>query len=125
MVFFFSSRRRHTRCGRDWSSDVCSSDLRIETPSSPYSNVAARHSFETRCSPQTGTDWLGIITSTFFGVAGMAGSPIPARPECTLLQTQRKPDPHIRRQHVNKYLHSATSLSFHILAPFRCLRNPR
>src|SRR5207344_3490164 len=23
----FSSRRRHTRCGRDWSSDVCSSDL--------------------------------------------------------------------------------------------------
>src|SRR2546429_3298727 len=27
IVFFFSSRRRHTRCSRDWSSDVCSSDL--------------------------------------------------------------------------------------------------
>src|SRR5687768_6550756 len=27
--FFFSSRRRHTRCSRDWSSDVCSSDLRM------------------------------------------------------------------------------------------------
>src|SRR2546429_6014121 len=26
-VFLFSSRRRHTRCSRDWSSDVCSSDL--------------------------------------------------------------------------------------------------
>src|SRR5947209_16836649 len=26
--FFFSSRRRHTRYWRDWSSDVCSSDLR-------------------------------------------------------------------------------------------------
>src|SRR5687768_15436072 len=26
-VFFFSSRRRHTSCSRDWSSDVCSSDL--------------------------------------------------------------------------------------------------
>src|SRR5687768_17792006 len=25
--FFFSSRRRHTRCSRVWSSDVCSSDL--------------------------------------------------------------------------------------------------
>src|SRR6185312_16477499 len=25
--FFFSSRRRHTRSDRDWSSDVCSSDL--------------------------------------------------------------------------------------------------
>src|SRR2546429_4179358 len=28
VCFFFSSRRRHTRCSRDWSSDVCSSDLR-------------------------------------------------------------------------------------------------
>src|SRR6266542_6121375 len=27
LCFFFSSRRRHTRCYRDWSSDVCSSDL--------------------------------------------------------------------------------------------------
>src|SRR2546421_8746479 len=27
--FFFSSRRRHTRSDRDWSSDVCSSDLSI------------------------------------------------------------------------------------------------
>src|SRR6266436_7934177 len=28
--FFFSSRRRHTRCSRDWSSDVCSSDLYMD-----------------------------------------------------------------------------------------------
>src|SRR5690606_41053390 len=28
LLFFFSSRRRHTRFSRDWSSDVCSSDLR-------------------------------------------------------------------------------------------------
>src|SRR5690606_39560103 len=28
--FFFSSRRRHTRFSRDWSSDVCSSDLFLE-----------------------------------------------------------------------------------------------
>src|SRR5690606_40566988 len=27
-LFFFSSRRRHTRFSRDWSSDVCSSDLK-------------------------------------------------------------------------------------------------
>src|SRR2546429_6039247 len=33
IIFFFSSRRRHTRCSRDWSSDVCSSDL--STASSP------------------------------------------------------------------------------------------
>src|SRR5437870_11285446 len=30
--FFFSSRRRHTRWPRDWSSDVCSSDLRDLIP---------------------------------------------------------------------------------------------
>src|SRR3989449_11578470 len=30
--FFFSSRRRHTRCSRDWSSDVCSSDLLTKQP---------------------------------------------------------------------------------------------
>src|SRR5258706_15077386 len=29
MIFFFSSRRRHTRLVSDWSSDVCSSDLPI------------------------------------------------------------------------------------------------
>src|SRR5690606_10575186 len=28
LLFFFSSRRRHTRFSRDWSSDVCSSDLK-------------------------------------------------------------------------------------------------
>src|SRR5690606_39416664 len=28
-LFFFSSRRRHTRFSRDWSSDVCSSDLYV------------------------------------------------------------------------------------------------
>src|SRR5690606_19722857 len=30
LIFFFSSRRRHTRFSRDWSSDVCSSDLWLE-----------------------------------------------------------------------------------------------
>src|SRR5256885_6628328 len=30
IVFFFSSRRRHTRLQGDWSSDVCSSDLELE-----------------------------------------------------------------------------------------------
>src|SRR6266496_5645305 len=36
--FFFSSRRRHTRSLRDWSSDVCSSDLPAHTVA-----FAARH----------------------------------------------------------------------------------
>src|SRR5204863_3069618 len=33
--FFFSSRRRHTRSLRDWSSDVCSSDLKWISPAWP------------------------------------------------------------------------------------------
>src|SRR5258707_9481254 len=32
LFFFFSSRRRHTRYWRDWSSDVCSSDLFVQRP---------------------------------------------------------------------------------------------
>src|SRR5258707_11693720 len=32
LFFFFSSRRRHTRYWRDWSSDVCSSDLDVAIP---------------------------------------------------------------------------------------------
>src|SRR5437899_8343442 len=41
--FFFSSRRRHTRCLSDWSSDVCSSDLEaIEKPRAELSPYAPR-----------------------------------------------------------------------------------
>src|SRR6266550_7755012 len=35
-VFFFSSRRRHTSCSRDWSSDVCSSDLAADEQRSAH-----------------------------------------------------------------------------------------
>src|SRR5690606_40788234 len=38
--FFFSSRRRHTRFSRDWSSDVCSSDLGGHGCISVAANVA-------------------------------------------------------------------------------------
>src|SRR3712207_7715863 len=36
--FFFSSRRRHTRYWRDWSSDVCSSDLLLLLPTMSFSS---------------------------------------------------------------------------------------
>src|SRR2546422_2257331 len=39
--FFFSSRRRHTRCSRDWSSDVCSSDLSTHEDRSEVTRPAA------------------------------------------------------------------------------------
>src|SRR5438045_9639341 len=45
MNFFFSSRRRHTRCLSDWSSDVCSSDL---SPTGPRSRTGCASSWASR-----------------------------------------------------------------------------
>src|SRR2546428_5668406 len=39
IFFFFSSRRRHTRSDRDWSSDVCSSDLPSSLHGSPLKSA--------------------------------------------------------------------------------------
>src|SRR5690606_40952557 len=44
LFFFFSSRRRHTRFSRDWSSDVCSSDLTRNLPSNSCSAPLCRSS---------------------------------------------------------------------------------
>src|SRR2546422_1922855 len=46
--FFFSSRRRHTRCSRDWSSDVCSSDLLQAGPDSPAQEPARNRPGDSR-----------------------------------------------------------------------------
>src|SRR5207302_4969963 len=48
--FFFSSRRRHTRFSRDWSSDVCSSDLERTVRSLGITNLdkEQRHCPSTR-----------------------------------------------------------------------------
>src|SRR5262245_64522591 len=43
LFFFFSSRRRHTRCLSDWSSDVCSSDLAFANVQ-PHSGSQANQS---------------------------------------------------------------------------------
>src|SRR5207253_3492807 len=46
-LFFFSSRRRHTRWPRDWSSDVCSSDL---SEKDPVSEAPTSLSASVRCT---------------------------------------------------------------------------
>src|SRR6202048_5515313 len=50
MMFFFSSRRRHTRSTRDWSSDVCSSDL---GSASTDSDVYARYTHVMAADPRS------------------------------------------------------------------------
>src|SRR5206468_5595037 len=54
--FFFSSRRRHTRSDRDWSSDVCSSDLstkRFCHSTERLSRSSERHCHSTKRVRQT------------------------------------------------------------------------
>src|SRR5206468_8291042 len=46
VFFFFSSRRRHTRSDRDWSSDVCSSDLRRGATSLRWLRALLDHGVE-------------------------------------------------------------------------------
>src|SRR6266542_5733612 len=55
--FVFSRRRRHTRCYRDWSSDVCSSDLRCIAPAWPYDD---RPVGELRATPDPRLAAIGI-----------------------------------------------------------------
>src|SRR5690606_40359641 len=59
VFFFFSSRRRHTRFSRDWSSDVCSSDL-----------VGGRLDLTLRPSGP-GRDYDGTLTIRQFRVTGV------------------------------------------------------
>src|SRR2546426_7667624 len=46
IYFFFSSRRRHTRLQGDWSSDVCSSDLRSSPASTNGTKLICRRALE-------------------------------------------------------------------------------
>src|SRR5690606_39762979 len=73
VVFFFSSRRRHTRFSRDWSSDVCSSDLTShkfmkgsESPSCPFHRLE-ENVFRTLVSPALlgGGPLTGTCSLTF------------------------------------------------------------
>src|SRR2546429_1661399 len=55
--FFFSSRRRHTRCSRDWSSDVCSSDLTASRP--PFSPEQVTGEYAKLCKAYHVTQVVG------------------------------------------------------------------
>src|SRR5690625_4827608 len=55
-IFFFSSRRRHTRWPRDWSSDVCSSDLLSLVDSVPAGFLDARLIERIHAAPRTAAE---------------------------------------------------------------------
>src|SRR5215469_5818109 len=68
--FFFSSRRRHTRSLRDWSSDVCSSDLIV-----PALSLAALRADYRTAQAATGVGWsylaaINFVETDFGRIAG-------------------------------------------------------
>src|SRR3989449_4678210 len=65
LFFFFSSRRRHTRCSRDWSSDVCSSDL-VQFAATSELNTGFGFSFKR---------FLHIAATGWYVIAVQAGNP--------------------------------------------------
>src|SRR5690606_40358373 len=68
--FFFSSRRRHTRFSRDWSSDVCSSDLKAMTPGCTVQACALRDS--RKALEKAGIVVLGVSTDPVARLAKFA-----------------------------------------------------
>src|SRR6266700_8228376 len=59
VFFFFSSRRRHTRFSRDWSSDVCSSDLQQQQGGERFRE--ARTSEDVTAQPGAGVGNLVVV----------------------------------------------------------------
>src|SRR2546428_2847785 len=64
ILFFFSSRRRHTRSDRDWSSDVCSSDLEA------IKKAAIKNADGSLSIPRTALKDAIFQTKDFQGITG-------------------------------------------------------
>src|SRR5215510_15595116 len=87
--FFFSSRRRHTRWPRDWSSDVCSSDLVVagvtglpkfglfRAPHEPFAATTARLQSSRGSSCPAGSEFqvrlaAGVVKTVDSGLTARA-----------------------------------------------------
>src|SRR3712207_5880668 len=92
-VFFFSSRRRHTRYWRDWSSDVCSSDLARPGFERLVASLCAGHVGAVLCLDasrlaRNGRDWhhllelCGLVEARVIDLDGIYD---PVRPNDRLL----------------------------------------
>src|SRR2546422_11189866 len=96
--FFFSSRRRHTRCSRDWSSDVCSSDLVAAPPprtASPRPETGIRGSHGRVAASRTARGDRGRARARPAAALGLLradrGPPSPGRPLLPAPQSRGHP----------------------------------
>src|SRR5699024_11889130 len=96
VIFFISSRRRHTRSKRDWSSDVCSSDLNVDFVAASFireqsdvlsiqklleDNDAAHIKIISKIENREGVDNINEILDASYGIMvarGDLGVEIPA-----------------------------------------------
>src|SRR5439155_18211586 len=72
---FVSSRRRHTRWPRDWSSDVCSSDLCLHVPSSGAEIFDPPNLGLNMSAPLEGT-WRQVGNKKYFIVENFSAKPV-------------------------------------------------
>src|SRR2546429_2807927 len=107
VFFFFSSRRRHTRCSRDWSSDVCSSDLRAPLPASAARAVPRLNSI---APPRTSDRLPALAQSTSARPRVVAGS-YARLPACSIGRLPRR-------------WASAPAFSLPLFCPVPCLERP-
>src|SRR5690606_40393334 len=83
--FFFSSRRRHTRFSRDWSSDVCSSDLDVawyDPKNASYMNVVTASSHDSSTLRQWWHEDRELTEQYFRYQLGQAGTAQIGRASC-------------------------------------------
>src|SRR5690606_40695464 len=62
LLFFFSSRRRHTRFSRDWSSDVCSSDL-VQSAGPGAAVFVLNEVLANPSGPEPQQEWVEILNA--------------------------------------------------------------
>src|SRR2546422_8449803 len=110
--FFFSSRRRHTRCSRDWSSDVCSSDLKLPESWGYFyvvcPNCAARAPVGRPAGEKRSEEHTSELQSRLHLV-------------CRLLLEKKKKQQQITRSHKTRHhMHSHTSILLRITRSTTC-----
>src|SRR6478752_9566383 len=100
--FFFSSSRRHTRCSRDWSSDVCSSDL------GEILDGHLAHWERWGFGP-----WAVVLDETVIGWGGLRHTTVAGHPEVELLWFVH-PD-YWNRGYSTEIAREAVRVAFHVL----------
>src|SRR5258707_12278396 len=109
-VFFFSSRRRHTRYWRDWSSDVCSSDLIAVVYQRPAAMDTLNPAQVIRdLGFQYGVDRLAEVMTKQDILGGNGGiglqfeDPMPIRPSIAKQCARCRRDARLQRAVLNSY----------------------